>query len=61
MFAQAYDLIYPVAEKTMRKQAFAKLGEKVQLQITSFGWRAGVIGAASLALTSFFYLQAEGA
>jgi predicted NBD/HSP70 family sugar kinase/biotin operon repressor len=61
MFAQGHDLILPVAEDTMKQQAFAKLGEKVHLQTTSFGWRAGVIGAASLALTSFFYMQAEGA
>jgi hypothetical protein len=29
------------------------------LQPTSFGWRAGVIGAAALALMDFFY-QKQG-
>ncbi len=60
MFAQGSDLILPVAESRMRAAAFAGLGEKVKLKITSFGWRAGVIGAAALALTTFFYQQPEG-
>jgi len=57
MFAQAEDLILPTAARTMRERAFAGLGEKVRLQTTSFGWRAGVIGAAALALMEFFYHQ----
>ena len=60
MFAQGSDLILPIAEAKMRASAFAGLGEKVRLEITSFGWRAGVIGAASLALTTFFYQHSEG-
>jgi glucokinase-like ROK family protein len=59
MFAQGYDLLIPSAEEKMRSVAFAGLGEKVVLQMTSFGWRAGVIGAATLALTEFFYEQPE--
>jgi glucokinase-like ROK family protein len=55
MYAQAEDLIVPQAAKTMRNMAFAGMGEKVRLQTTGFGWRAGVIGAAALALMSFFY------
>jgi predicted NBD/HSP70 family sugar kinase len=55
MFAQASDLIIPTAEETMRQTAFAQLGERVCLQPTQFGWRAGVIGAASLALMGLFY------
>ena len=60
MFAQGSDLILPIAEAKMKQAAFAGLGEKVILKTTSFGWRAGVIGAASLALTTFFYQYAEG-
>jgi predicted NBD/HSP70 family sugar kinase len=60
MFAQGADLILPVAEAKMREAAFAGLGESVILKVTSFGWRAGVIGAASLALTTNFYLNSEG-
>jgi glucokinase-like ROK family protein len=55
MFAQGEDLFLPIAEQTMRQLAFAGMGEKVRLQTTSFGWRAGVIGAAVMALMSFFY------
>jgi glucokinase-like ROK family protein len=59
MFAQGEDLILPIAERTMRQMAFAGMGDKVRLQTTCFGWRAGVIGAASLALMQFFYQQAQ--
>jgi glucokinase len=59
MFAQGDDLILPVAEQTMRETAFAGLGEKVRVQTTSFGWRAGVIGASALALLRFFYQQSQ--
>jgi len=55
MFAQGCDLVLPVAEKTMREMAFAGLGENVRLETTSFGWRAGVTGAAALALMTLFY------
>ncbi len=55
MFAQGCDLILPVAEETMRETAFAGLGVDVRLETTSFGWRAGVTGAAALALMTFFY------
>ena len=59
MFSQGRDLIVPIAEAKMREAAFAGLGEKVQLKTTSFGWRAGVIGSAALALTTFFYHHTE--
>jgi hypothetical protein len=39
----------------MRDAAFADLGKKVSLRPTSFGWRAGIIGASAVALTQFFY------
>ncbi len=57
MFAQGHDLIIPVAEAKMKEAAFANLGNNVQVNATEFGWRAGVVGASSLALTSFFYQQ----
>lgn len=59
MFSQGHDLFLPVAEATMREMAFGGLGEKVNVATTSFGWRAGVIGASALALTTFFYQQTE--
>jgi glucokinase-like ROK family protein len=57
VFAQAEDLILPVARETLNRVAFAGLGEKSRLVTTSFGWRAGVTGAAALALLAFFYRQ----
>lgn len=55
MFAQGSELILSEVETMMRELSFAGLGENVQLKPTHFGWRAGVIGAASLALKVFFY------
>jgi predicted NBD/HSP70 family sugar kinase len=55
--AQGKDLLLPAIESTMRERAFANLGKRVRLQTTSFGWRAGVVGAAALALDAFFYQQ----
>jgi glucokinase-like ROK family protein len=57
IFAQGEDLLLPQIEATMRQRAFANLGERVRLQTTPFGWQAGVIGAAALALNTFFYQQ----
>ncbi len=57
IFAQAEDLLLPAVEATLRQRAFGRLGETVRLQVTGFGWRAGVTGAAALALAAFFYHQ----
>jgi glucokinase len=57
--AQGEDLLLPTIEKTMRQRAFANLGDRVQLQTTSFGRQAGVTGAAALALSTFFYQQPD--
>ena len=53
--AQGEDLLLPSIEKVMRQRAFANLGAQVQIKVTSFGPQAGVVGAAALALSSFFY------
>ena len=55
ILAQGQDLFLPEIEVTMRQRSFANLGERVQLRTTSFGWQAGVVGAAALALNRFFY------
>lgn len=59
LFAQGQDLILPVARETLEKTAFAGLGKKVRLQATCFGWQAGIVGAAALALITFFYSNPE--
>ena len=57
--AQGEDLLLPAIEVTMRQRAFAGLGECVRLQTTSFGEHAGTVGAAALALDTFFYRQPD--
>ncbi|MGD9001920.1 MAG: ROK family protein, partial [Anaerolineae bacterium] len=57
VLAQGQDLLLPVMEATMRERAFANLGQQVRLQTTSFGRQAGTVGAATLALNTFFYQQ----
>jgi glucokinase-like ROK family protein len=59
LFAQGEDLILPTTKEVLHQTAFAGLGKKVKLQATSFGWQAGIVGAAALALTSLFYLNPE--
>lgn len=60
IFAQGQDLLLPTLEATVRERAFANLGDPVRIQPTSFGPTAGVIGAAALALTNFFYQPTNG-
>ncbi len=60
IFAQGADLMLSTIESTMRRRAFANLGERVRLQTTSFDQQqVGMIGAAALALNAFFYQQEE--
>jgi glucokinase len=59
MLEQGQDLLLPTIESTLRRRAFANLGERVRLFPTRFGRRAGVIGAAALALHAFFYQQLD--
>jgi glucokinase-like ROK family protein len=59
--AQGEDLLLPTVERVMRQRAFANLGAQVQIKVTGFGPQAGVIGAAALALSSFFYQQPDQA
>ncbi|GAB4575606.1 MAG: ROK family transcriptional regulator [Anaerolineae bacterium] len=57
IFAQGWDVLLPEVQATMRRRAFANLGEKVRLVHPSFNGNAGVVGAAALALNRFFYQQ----
>jgi glucokinase-like ROK family protein len=59
IFAQGEDLFLPRIVETMQERSFANLGKRVQLRIASFGRNAGVVGAAALALNTFFYQQPE--
>jgi glucokinase-like ROK family protein len=55
IFTQEPDILLPAIEQTMRQRAFANLGENVALRTTKFGAKAGMIGAAALALDAFLY------
>lgn len=55
IFSQGQDFFLEPAQKAVRKMSFGRMGEKVTIQATSFGWKAGVVGAAALALINFFY------
>ena len=59
IFAQGQDLLLPTTEKIMRQRAFANLGTQVQIRTTDFGPQAGTVGAAALALNTFFYQQPD--
>ena len=57
IFAQGQDLFLKPTIQTVSQMAFGGLGKRVRMQATSFGWKAGVAGAAALALMHFFYGQ----
>lgn len=57
IFSQGKDFFVPPAAQTVQKMAFGGMGEKVRIEATQFGWKAGVRGAAALALIHFFYQQ----
>lgn len=59
LLAVGRDLLVPQIERVMRARSFANLGERVRLQITGFDYQAGVIGAAALALSTYFYQPPE--
>ena len=57
IFSRGEDLFIPTVNRVIQEMAFGGMGKQVRLQATSFGWKAGVIGAAALALLHFFYQQ----
>lgn len=57
LFTQAGDHFITPLKATVQKMSFGDLGKRVRIEGTSFGWKAGVIGAAALALTHLFYLR----
>lgn len=55
IFAQGEDLFLETALSTVRECSFGGMGNSVSVLATSAGWKAGVLGAAALALMSYFY------
>jgi predicted NBD/HSP70 family sugar kinase/biotin operon repressor len=61
IFAQEKDIYIPIVKGIVRDLAFAGLGKNVKIQETSFGWKAGLLGASALALIHFLYLPQDEA
>ena len=59
IFSRGIDLFVEPVTRTVQKMAFGGMGKNVRIQATSFGWKAGVTGAAALALLHFFYQPLE--
>jgi len=59
IFAQGGEFFLDPVIRITREMAFGGLGNKVRMKATSFGWKAGVAGAAALALMHFFYEQEQ--
>jgi len=59
IFSRGEDLFIEPITRTIQQRAFGGMGKNVRVRATSFGWKAGVIGAASLALLHFFYQPME--
>ncbi len=55
IFQQAESLMLEKIQDTVRRYAFANLGERVTILTSRFGQEAGMVGSAALALDSFFY------
>ncbi|MGD8404467.1 MAG: ROK family transcriptional regulator [Anaerolineales bacterium] len=59
IFSRGEDLFIEPITRTIQQRAFGGMGKNVQVQATTFGWKAGVLGAAALALLHFFYQPLE--
>jgi glucokinase-like ROK family protein len=59
LLAYGEAFMLPEIQNTVKQCAFSHLGDAVQIQITGFGQKAGMIGAAALALKTFFYDSTE--
>ncbi len=55
LFNQERGTILPTIQQTIHNRAFSELGHQVQLQVSECGQSIGRVGAASLALDTFFY------
>ena len=55
IFAQGQDFFLEPVLNMVRECSFGGMGKSVRVQATNYAWKAGVIGAAALALMSFFY------
>jgi glucokinase-like ROK family protein len=55
IFAQGQEFFLEPVLNMVRECSFGGMGKSVRVQATNYAWKAGVIGAAALALMNFFY------
>ncbi|GAB4480056.1 MAG: ROK family transcriptional regulator [Anaerolineales bacterium] len=55
IFSRGQDFFLDPVIQTVRQMSFGGMGQRVRIEATSFGWKAGVLGASALALMNFFY------
>lgn len=55
IFSSGEEFFLETARRLTSEMAFGGMGKRVRIISSSFGWRAGVLGAAALALMHFFY------
>jgi len=55
IFSRGQDFFLKPVIETVSQLSFGGMGKRVRIEATSFGWKAGVLGASALALMTFFY------
>jgi predicted NBD/HSP70 family sugar kinase len=55
IFSRGRDFFLEPVMRTVNEMSFGGMGKRVRIEPTSFGWKAGVLGASALALMTFFY------
>lgn len=55
ILGQGEEFFLPVIKKFVQEKAFSHLGDQVDIRVTEFGQKTGVIGASALALFTYFY------
>ncbi|HZU87363.1 MAG TPA: ROK family protein, partial [Anaerolineaceae bacterium] len=55
IFSRGQDFFLDPVRRTVQEHSFGGMGKQIQIKATSFGWKAGVLGASALALMQFFY------
>ena len=59
IFSRGEDFFLEPVTRTVQQRSFGGMGKRVRIQSTSFGWKAGVLGASALALMYFFFKPEE--
>lgn len=55
IFSRGQDFFLEPVIQTVSQTSFGGMGKRVRIEATSFGWKAGILGASALALMYFFY------